>query len=126
MNLSIVQLQHIQSISQDSSALDQFAESLDMSLGEMMEHYELAEQGVGLTEQQYDALFNKPVLSKEYCDLRKIVELLGPTISDEQWGIFADSARSLPANELLSIQNDPLFSGMYGYISEITAERGIW
>lgn len=126
MNLSIIQLQYIQSIYQDSSALDQFAESLDMSLGEMMEHYELAEQGVGITEQQYDALFNKPVLSKEYCDLRKTVELLGTTITDEQWFIFADSIRSLPANELLSMQNDPLFSGMYGYISEITSERGIW
>lgn len=126
MNLSLLQLQHINSIKNDTNALDDYAESLEMSLGEMMENFELAEQGVGLTEQQYDLLFNKPVLSKEYCDLRKTVELLGTTITDEQWSIFADSARSLPANELRSIQNDPMFTGMYCHISEITAERGIW
>ena len=126
MNLSIIQLQYVQSNLQNTSDLDDFAESLDMSLGELMEHYELAEQGVGLTEQQYDALFHKPVLSKEYSDLRKTVELLGDTITDQQWFIFADSIRSLPANELLGMQNDPLFSGMYGYLSEITSERGIW
>lgn len=126
MNLSIIQLQYIQSNLQNTSVLDDFAESLDMSFGELMEHYELAEQGVGVTEQQFDALFNKPVLSKEYSELRKTVELLGDTITDQQWSIFADSVRSLPANELLGMQNDPLFSGMYGHISEITSERGIW
>lgn len=126
MNLTITQLNFIQTNLHDTSVLDEFAVSLNMSLGEMLEHYELAEQGVGVTEQQYDALFNKPVLSKEYCDLRNTVELLGDTITDQQWSIFADSIRSLPANELLSMQNDPLFSGMYCHLSEITSERGIW
>ena len=39
MNLSLLQLQHIQSIHNDTNALDDYAESLEMSLGEMMESF---------------------------------------------------------------------------------------
>lgn len=126
MNLTISQIKHIHSIISNTDELDKYAESLVLSSGEMIEHYELAEQGVGLTETQYDAIFNKHVFSKEYTDIRNMVEMFGDTISDLQWPIFADNARSLPAVEIQSMQNDPLFSGMYGHLSEISAERGIW